>query len=460
VKTLAPLALALLMSACFNVQKPAQNAAFIEPVLIDSVFIGNFNLQCAASVQYFYALNNNELRWFDSAQLAKHAKEFAVAIQAIQLKGLNPADYNSKTLALKLADTVLDKSAKKEIDVLLTDAFFALYQHLHHGRVDPSRKQWMSLNQTIDSGAVAALLADQKEKNVINTLEAREPQTTEYRALRDTLTMIWQQREIDSLSQVKIAKLELTLERLRWVKHRPERYLSVNIPAFELTVFESDSIVFASKVIVGRIESKTPQLQSVIKSFIIYPYWHVPRRIATDELLPHIQRDTTYLERNNFEVLNTANEIVSAESIDWSTLNSHYFPYVLRQREGRDNSLGIIKFVFSSEYGVYLHDTNSRRLFKKEKRAFSHGCVRVEKAVELAHYLVKDDSVYTTPADLEQYLDLKQRLQLKVVNPLPLFIEYYTCVFKDGSVLYYTDVYGDDVLLQQALKREQEHPSL
>ena len=374
-------------------------------------------------------------------------------IEKIYAKGLSPADYNFERLQANAADTALDRSGKREMDILLTDGFLALHRHLQHGRLADGNTAWRNLSSAIDTIAVDDLLKSVKTRTVMKSLEACEPQFTAYVALRDTLTKLLSGVQ-DSVALHHIRSLRINLERLRSYNTKPSRYLHVNIPSYWMSVYESDTVALESRVIIGKATSRTPELGSIIKSFIIYPYWHVPRKIATEEILPSIQKDSAYLQRNNFEVLNASNEVVSPDAIDWPSLNKDYFPYQLRQREGRENSLGIIKFVFNNDYGVYLHDTNSRRLFKKDKRAMSHGCVRVERAVDLARYLVKDDTVYTTPEDLDQYLHLKQRLQLKVVNPLPLFIEYLTCEYKNGRILYYDDIYGKDEELEKVLARE------
>jgi murein L,D-transpeptidase YcbB/YkuD len=150
-------------------------------------------------------------------------------------------------------------------------------------------------------------------------------------------------------------------------------------------------------------------------------------------------------------VIDIDGNVIPDSTIDWSSLTRNNFPYVLRQREGSDNALGIIKFSFANNYGVYLHDTNSRRLFTKTKRALSHGCVRVHKAIALAHYLVKDDHVYVSPEDLDQYLALKQRTEVRILKPIPLFIEYFTCENKGGTIQFYEDIYKKDDVLIKAL---------
>src|SRR5688572_33383263 len=117
------------------------------------------------------------------------------------------------------------------------------------------------------------------------------------------------------------------------------------------------------------------------------------------------------MRKHNYEVLDKAGKVVDASTLDWPSFTPENFSYVLRQREGSENTMGVIKFVFANNYGVYLHDTNARRLFLKKDRALSHGCIRVHKAIEFARYLVKDDHV-VSPEDLDQYMQLQHRLEV------------------------------------------------
>jgi L,D-transpeptidase YcbB len=449
VKTLAPLCF-LILTACFHANKQAQKHEFTEPILIDETFVESQPVACDASLKYFYQLTKNELSWTDSSGYTPQAVALISLINAVDQYGLDPHDYYSEWFE-SVADSSLNHSERKTADIFLTDAYLSLYKHLHGGRLSADLLERTDMDSLTDSTAVQSLVRVIASPAVSDTLLARQPNTFQYICLRDTLQQLLRTGNTDSATVARQRLLTINLERHRLNRDKPQRYLSVNIPAFMMSILEDDSVVFQSKVIVGKTESPTPQLKSIIRSFVIYPYWHVPRGIATTEILPLIISDSTYLDKHNFDVLDRSNNVIDHRTIDWTALNENNFPYLLRQREGRENSLGIIKFVFSNSYRVYLHDTNGRGLFKKEKRALSHGCVRVQKAIELAHYLLKDDSVYITPDDLDQYLSLKERLEVKVLNPLPVYLEYYTCEVREGQMRYYPDIYNKDVSLAQKL---------
>ena len=167
--------------------------------------------------------------------------------------------------------------------------------------------------------------------------------------------------------------------------------------------------------------------------------------------LPALQADATYLRRNNFDVLSRDGKVILSDTIQWDFYSSDNFPFILRQREGSENSMGIIKFNFANNYGVYLHDTNSKRLFQRNDRDLSHGCVRVSNAVALAHYLVREDDIYVSPEDLDQYLSLQQRLKIDLRKPIVLRLEYFTAEAHDGIAHFYDDIYRKDSVMVQTL---------
>jgi murein L,D-transpeptidase YcbB/YkuD len=145
----------------------------------------------------------------------------------------------------------------------------------------------------------------------------------------------------------------------------------------------------------------------------------------------------------NFEVLDARGGIVNPDSVDWKKINKNNFPFILRQREGADNSLGLIKFMFHNPYAVYLHDTNAKRLFRHDRRAFSHGCIRIEKAFDLAHYLATGNTDARSKT-LDYYLKQKKRHTIDLQKPIPIYVRYFTCEYKNDSFFHYEDVYGRD----------------
>jgi len=234
----------------------------------------------------------------------------------------------------------------------------------------------------------------------------------------------------------------------RWRKlpdSLPARYLWVNVPAYQLDVYEDSIPVVHSRIIVGTSRNKTPLLASSMTNFVLYPYWRVPYSIIYKEMLPKIKKDVNYLIENRLEVIDRNGEIVNPHDVDWQQLNKKHFPYVLRQVDGEDNSLGIIKFNFSNRHSVYLHDTNNRNLFKNSFRSLSHGCVRVQNWDTLAMYLVKDDTSRLARRDsVRTWLVRGAKKQVNFKDRLPIFIRYFTAVAEDKHIRFYEDIYGMD----------------
>ncbi len=251
--------------------------------------------------------------------------------------------------------------------------------------------------------------------------------------------------------QEQIRALEMNMERWRWESNPGKRYLWVNIPSFQLKVLNDDTVYTEAKVITGNPTHPSPVLKSLITYFIIYPYWNVPYKIASEEILPRIKWDTAYLRLNHFDVLDWNNKVTDPSAINWSKYNKTNLPYKFRQQDGEDNSLGVIKFMFSNPFGVYLHDTNSKRLFGKEVRALSHGCIRMQNPWVLADFLIKEDKHLTTDS-LFTYYEKEERKTIALRKPLPVYIRYFTCEVEAKDKLYfYTDIYGKDQQMIRAI---------
>lgn len=255
-----------------------------------------------------------------------------------------------------------------------------------------------------------------------------------------------------------IRQMEMALERWRWepVKY-PDKYAVVNIPSAEINVWERDkkkkvdTLVLNSKVVVGKPENQTPILSSKINYMLIYPYWNVPFNIAWKEILPMVQKDTNYIHKHNFEVVNGRGEVVSDLSkLRWKKYNKDYLPVRFRQRIGNDNSLGVCKFNFNNKYGVYLHDTNSKRYFKTFYRYQSHGCIRIEKYIDLARFLIREDTLKIPYDTLNVYFGRQEQKKINLRKPLPIYVRYFTAGADSNLLLQLNlDVYKLD---QQMIK--------
>lgn len=242
----------------------------------------------------------------------------------------------------------------------------------------------------------------------------------------------------------RIEELKMAMNYLRWIDQIRQNsfVLFLNIPSAYFMIYDKGNVVLDSKVVVGKATTHTPTLTSTITEVILYPYWNVPYKIATRELLPAIRRNVGYVEANNFQVLNREGRVLNPYGINWSGLSAGYFPYVIRQSTGCDNSLGIVKFNFYNPFTVYLHDTPYKALFSFSKRYFSHGCMRVEKPVELAHLLLGRNSIAIDTLTAKGCLNQQAPKVVDVERELPIIILYSTVWYnKDGEIRFYDDIY-------------------
>ena len=435
--------------ACHNVTDsgPQSHQLMLPEVRVDSTFFVG-DLLCRESVRQFYAQQNYNPFWSTGSILHPLTDSLIQCLKSLDRYGLLNEKYHLDEVQYLLKDTAASGRLQR-IDVLLTDSYLALYSHLRRGILDPVSYQRRNLSAEADLEAISSLKGIRTE-SLKGSLARSEPVFLEYADLKNALSNLIA-ASTDTSRYARMQTLSVNMERWRWQKPWPRRYLLVNIPSYTLRVVEADSVWLETKVIVGKRETPTPLIESIINSFIIYPYWHVPRSILTKEILPNLQHDPLYLQRNNFEVLDKSGRVILADTIRWKRYNRDQLPFILRQREGSENSMGIIKFNFPNKYGVYLHDTNSKRLYELRRRDLSHGCVRVKDAVSLAHYMVREDDIYVSPEDLDQYLSLRQRLAIDLRKPIHLKLAYITAEVRNGQPVFYDDIYKKDSIMLQRL---------
>lgn len=405
------------------------------------------NLNRKPAVILFYQKFGNKPVWIEKGNYTLLADSMINIVRNIRYYGFCKGGYHLSELENLRADFSPETLLRKEL--LLTDAFFSLSEDLKYGL------QRSTVRNVQDSLQIKLLNEAIMKGGLKKTLESQEPTLKGYTSLKDALRLMIDSVRNDRMDSIvnedNIGVISINLERWRTENANISvRYIFVNIPSYMLDVVENDSTVLSSKVIVGTPETETPILSSVVECISIYPYWHVPRKISIEEYLPAIKRDSTFVSRNNFDILDRKGNILNPDSIEWSKFHENYFPVVLRQREGPENSLGVIKFVFDNPYAVFLHDTNAKRLFKSKTRAFSHGCIRMEKAVDLAHLLVTgvvgQESKY-----INKFLKEKQQHWVDLKYPIPIHVRYLTCEFKDNTFFRYGDVYGKDKFLYELL---------
>ncbi|HZI28892.1 MAG TPA: L,D-transpeptidase family protein [Gemmatimonadaceae bacterium] len=241
---------------------------------------------------------------------------------------------------------------------------------------------------------------------------------------------------VDALNvpaEYRAAQIAGNLERYRWLPQSlGGRYILVNVPAFQLQAFDNGAEVLTMKVIVGAEYDgrSTPVFSDSLQTVVFRPYWNVTENIAENEIWPKAEADPSYMARNNYEVV-----------------RGEEGPRV-RQKPGPQNALGLVKFMFPNSFDIYLHDTPQGELFEEDVRAFSHGCIRVEKPAELAQY------VLGWPADSVQRLmeGEKDDRHVAVEQKIPVYIVYMTSYVRDGVLHFGNDLYSRDQALVAAVR--------
>lgn len=295
----------------------------------------------------------------------------------------------------------------------------------------------------------AAVQADADPRVYDATLEAavREFQTEQYldadgsvgRTTRAALNV-----SVDA----RIAQLRVNLERARWLLSRSQpRFVLVDIAGYRALYFRDEKVVWRGRVQVGRPYRRTPSFETAINYLTLNPTWTVPPTILREDILPKLRKDPGYLERQHLRIIDRQGRDVPRAGVDLTRPGS----WQLRQDAGPDNALGRVAIRFPNPYSVYMHDTPSQALFDQRQRAFSSGCIRVERAPELARLLLDDEAQWNAAA-FDAALASGETRNVALREPVPLLITYWTVdVGPDGKFAFRPDIYDRDPAVLQAL---------
>ncbi len=252
-------------------------------------------------------------------------------------------------------------------------------------------------------------------------------------------------QELNVPLAVRLQQLTLAINYYRWLNclTQKEAAIVVNIPATYLKVYRNNKVLLEMRIVVGKKITPTPTLASTIDEVILYPYWHVPKSIAVKELLPAIKRNLAFVDAGSYQILNSAGKIMDPYAINWHALSRNYFPYTIRQSTGCDNALGLLKLNFYNPFGVYLHDTPNKNFFSMNKRYFSHGCMRMQKPMELGHLVLKNNAIAIDTLEQKGCLRNQSPVTVHADVHMPVIVWYNLAgIDSTGRVLFFEDVYG------------------
>jgi murein L,D-transpeptidase YcbB/YkuD len=343
---------------------------------------------------------------------------------------------------------IIDPSLIKKDKKTLFSQYYLLRDQLKKYRQIEKKGGWDSIKlpagfKTLKIGDSLIAIAQVRKRLFLGGFLKTDSQSLIYEpALADAIVKFKKTRGIDgdkllygsTLNYLStpvsslIKTLVVNMERCRWISKdisKAKELIAVNIPSYELSYFKKGEIVLKSNVVVGKTLNKTVIFSAPMKYIVFSPYWNVPSSIIQKEILPAIAKDPNYLSTHNME---------------WNEGR-------VRQKPGVKNSLGLVKFLFPNSNAIYLHDTPSKYLFSREKRAFSHGCIRVAKPVELANKIMEDDSTWN-PEKIDEAMHAGKEKWYALKNKIPVYIGYFTAwEDTDGILYFYDDVYQRDEAL-------------
>ena len=264
-------------------------------------------------------------------------------------------------------------------------------------------------------------------------------------------------RTIEELNvplEERIRQLRVNLDRGRVLLHElPHDFVIVNIAAYWVYLVRGQETVWSARAQVGKTYRQTPMFRSAIDYLVLNPTWTVPPGIIKNDILPDARRDPASITRRGLNVLDAQGNVVDPASVDWSKFKSGHIPYTLRQDPGPKNALGRVKIMFPNSYNVYLHDTPSQSKFEESDRAYSSGCVRIERPLELAELLLADPATWNAET-IQHAIDAGRTQNVTLPNKVPVLLAYWTAwVDPQGRVNFRRDVYGQDAQWAAALEK-------
>ncbi|MDR3716406.1 MAG: L,D-transpeptidase family protein [Puia sp.] len=333
-----------------------------------------------------------------------------------------------------------DSPEEQNADRMYTDAAITLCKDLYQGG---------GIGSLISYDGISPAYGEQEDRLLLDRLgrcanaealaalvTSLEPVDRQYRVLRDSLAAA-----LKSGDTRKQRRLAAAMNIGRWIRHRNfDRFIIVNIASTTLRYYSGDTLRLSMKIVAGQASKRTPRFAAWCGQVILYPYWNVPRKIAIRELLPVFKRLPASVTAMNMQILDGRGQVIDPSRLAWASYDKDHFPYSVRQSTGCDNALGVIKFNLTSPYDVYLHDTNFKMAFLSGYRYYSHGCIRLEKPMDLASELLRHT---LDTGFLKSCLKDQQPVTLDLENRVPVFVVYLTAEADDSGagIAWFKDVY-------------------
>lgn len=364
---------------------------------------------------------------------------------------LSHVQFDSLTTAFKAGETDSLFLSVREKDTSYHFLADGLYQFCKEFTLD--KRTYSFEPQSVDSLAFKG----GSNQALINKGYLKEKDRTKIEAWKEAIKLLQRQhglsqnghldqhtcRALNESNLSKVLRAAISLDRYRQATSKPKKFIKINLPGFDLVYYADDTLRSTHRIIIGKPENPTPTLQSSIRTIVVYPYWNVPYSIAKKEILPAVKRNVNYLDKNRYKIYQN-DKVIDPHSVKWRNYTN--FPFKIVQDPGPENSLGIIKFEFSNSYSVYVHDTPSKSLFNNQVRTYSHGCMRCKDPVDLGKKILLYDSVPykrnpMTADSLDTLLHRAKNFPIRLIEPIPIFVEYNTVSASKEGVVFHFDVY-------------------
>ncbi len=426
-------------------------------------------------LQRFYQPAGYQLAWINGTKARKQSLDTVAVLKDAGARGLPPEDYDVDFLekaiqGLSPASTPADLA---HLDTALTLLLMRHISDIHIGRINPKNLGYGYDIEPRKYDLASLVRKGITEDRITQTVHEAEPQFIQYTRLKEALAQfraagsagtppaavdIPPRKEPVPVA-VRIRKLELALERMRWLPDaRDRRAIVVNIPGFRLFGFEdrtAGSAVTANmNVVVGKaLRTETPAFAGDMRFIIFRPYWYPPYSIIKKEIVPGWRKNPNYVAKHNMEIVAGMNDAAPPLPVTADNMQKVLSGSLrIRQKPGPKNSLGLAKFMFPNSHSVYLHGTPAQALFARSRRDFSHGCVRVEDPAALALWVLKDQPEWT-PEKIKEAMNGSRPVRVDLEKPVAVLLYYTTAVARpDGTVAFYDDIYKLDDKLDIALK--------
>jgi len=384
-------------------------------------------------VQQFYTVNHAPLYWFSSDKNRNRATEWLTMIESAGSLGIVADKYQSNQIHVALlSNNTLDDANKEQRDQQITGLVLNFLRNLQEGNI---KFDFDAVNVPRDSVYINQLINPKPGESVSQMVARLDCKDRDYLVLKEFLK---DSVMVKDTTKHKMVMLAMNYRRYFAINH-PTEYIVANIPATEVSYYQNDFLKMKMRSVVGRKKNPTPLIASYITNIVTFPHWNVPHSIGVKEILPKVQKNDNYLEQNSYEVVNARGKVLDDSNLKWKSYTEKNFPYFFRQATGPRNALGVLKFNFQNPFSIFLHSTGQQGAFAKDFRFLSHGCIRLEKPLDLAKALIPDK------IDIKELKSGKKNTKSKIIelpHKIPVFIIYMPVKVSGKKVTFLKDVYG------------------